>query len=367
MLTLAFILLALMAYIYLGYPLLVWMWASLAPRPIRRGSDQPPVSVLLPIHAGAQTVADKLSSLLAQDYPREQIEIRIYVDGADPETEALIRAVSADEDRIHLVVGAERKGKPAGLNRLVADAAGEILVLTDVRQPLEPGAIAALVATLGDPDVACVSGNRLVSTDVGAGMYWRYEQWIRRNEARARSMIGATGPLYALRRQDWLPIPQDIVLDDVYLPMSIRMKTRGRLVLADGARFTDVDMDDQRELERKVRALAGNYQLLARLPRLWIPLANPSWFATISHRILRLVAPWLLLALGVATTALLVEKPLRPEAVVLGVGHVVVYGAATLGRLAGPPGRLARSFVWMNAAAIWGLARYASGRLTVLW
>src|SRR6185503_16153548 len=150
------------------------------------------------------------------------------------------------------------------------------------------------------PRVACVSGNLVLRGAGGAGAYWRYENWIRDKEARFRGMVGVTGPIYAIRRADMAELPRGIILDDMWVPMRLRLAGR-RIVFAREAVALDDAFADAREYGRKVRTLAGNYQLFALLPRLLVPFANPSWFETFSHKLLRLVCPWALLVLLAAS------------------------------------------------------------------
>ena len=69
-----------------------------------------------------------------------------------------------------------------------------------------------------------VSGNLRILTgksqeEASIGLYWKYESWIRSNLSRCDSLLGATGPIYAFRRELACPLPADSLLDDVWLPM----------------------------------------------------------------------------------------------------------------------------------------------------
>ncbi len=119
----------------------------------------------------------------------------------------------------------ERGGKGAALNAGIPQSKNEILLLTDVRQVVAPDSLQALIDCFADPSVGAVSGELLIrggarhdETDIG--LYWRYESWIRNKLSAIDSIFGATGPLYALRRELAVPIPPDQLLDDVYLPLA---------------------------------------------------------------------------------------------------------------------------------------------------
>jgi biofilm PGA synthesis N-glycosyltransferase PgaC len=355
--------LALLAYTYAGYPLALWIATSFF-RSHRKqscgdGETRPMVSVFLSVHNGAAFLPKKIASLLSQDYPADRLEILIYSDGSTDDTVATARALSrtrAAGGRIHVIPVAERRGKPTGLNTLRAFAQGDLILLNDVRQPLERGAIRALADAMSDPAVGCATGNLIVEGKAGSGIYWRYENWIRHQESRFRGVVGMTGPIAMVRRADLASLPEDVILDDVWIPMQLALRGK-RVTFVPEAKAYDTAFDDQKEFRRKVRTLAGNYQIFARMPALVVPFKNPLWFETVSHKVLRLAAPWLLLALALASAG-------APS---LAIGQLAFYAAALLGVRAGRVGSVARTFVVLNAAAVAGLWGFATGRQRVTW
>jgi hypothetical protein len=170
-----------------------------------------------------------------------------------------------------------------------------------------------------------------------------------------------TGAIAMLRRADLAPLPRDLILDDVWIPMRLALAGK-RVALVDGARAFDVAFEDDREFRRKARTLSGNFQLFAYLPALLHPLENPIWFETFSHKLLRLAAPWLMLALGGLAVAGFGDGDALMG--VLLYGQVGFYLAALAGRRVGPLGALARTFVVLNAAAAVGLVRFLRRRVT---
>jgi cellulose synthase/poly-beta-1,6-N-acetylglucosamine synthase-like glycosyltransferase len=262
-------------------------------------------------------------------------------------------------------------GKAMALNQGVAAARGEVLVLTDARQPLLPGALGALVAALGDANVGAVSGE--IALPVGAGplgLYRRLDDQLRRWEAASGSAVGVTGCLWAMRRRHWTPLEPGAILDDLHQPLGI-VRQGLRVVVEPEARALDVAAPaGGRELERRVRTLAGNLQLVRLAPWVLSPWHNPIALRLLSHKLLRLFAP-LALATLLATTVLLVGS--SPVFALALVGQAFIYGLAVveparvdrgaLARLA----RFARAFVLLHLAA--GLAWWAllRGRTGALW
>jgi poly-beta-1,6-N-acetyl-D-glucosamine synthase len=176
-------------------------------------------------------------------------------------------------------------------------------VFADARQTFARSALRALVANFSDPGVGAVSGELILLDEQGreaadgVGLYWRYEKWLRAMESGIHSMMGATGAIYAIRRDLYRPLPENTILDDVMTPMSIVI--RGwRAVFDPSARaFDRVASAAAVEYTRKVRTLAGNYQLLALMPALLLPWRNPVAFQFVSHKAGRLLVPYCLAAL----------------------------------------------------------------------
>jgi poly-beta-1,6-N-acetyl-D-glucosamine synthase len=371
LLIIAAVALGVLLYTYAGYPVLIALLARLFPlRPKLDPAWTPSVSVCMTVYNGAAFVDRKIESLLAMDWPRERLEILVYSDGSSDDSDAKVRAWSARDPRVRLLRSDERAGKPTGLNRLHDAASGEVLFLTDVRQPVSRGALRGMAELLADAQVGCVSGNLVLEGTAGSGAYWRYEKFIRQQEARFRSLVGVSGSIALVRKADLGRLPADIILDDMWIPMRLRLQGR-RILFAAAALAHDVAFDDDREFGRKVRTLAGNYQLFAVMPLQLSPLHNPSWFEIVSHKLMRLVCPFAMAVLAAATwraAQVLDTSPLqRAVGAALVGGQGLFYFGALVGPRAGKLGSLARTFVVMNAAAVVGLWRFVAGRQRITW
>jgi cellulose synthase/poly-beta-1,6-N-acetylglucosamine synthase-like glycosyltransferase len=364
--------LILLAYTFAGYPIIVALMAWVFPRRYRTSTSyQPSVSVCMSVYDGARYLAAKLDSLLDLDYPSQKIEFLVYCDGCTDDSEQIVQRYQSRDLRVRLIRGAHRLGKPTALNRLARAALGEVLIMTDVRQPLDRKAVQALVQVLADPDIGCVSGNLELQGNAGSAAYWKYEKLIRSSEGRLGAMVGVSGSIYAIRKADFPELPSDVILDDVWVPLTVSLRHK-RVVFSPDAVAYDKAFDDGREFNRKVRTLAGNYQLLARMPEALVPFANPTWFPLYSHKLLRLVCPWLLVVLfvdtwygaTVAVPASLIEQALLRS---LALGQLFFYALAALGSRAGRFGTIARTFVMLNLAAVVGLWRYLRREQQVTW
>jgi cellulose synthase/poly-beta-1,6-N-acetylglucosamine synthase-like glycosyltransferase len=174
----------------------------------------------------------------------------------------------------------------------------------------------------------CERGESESSVADGVGLYWKYEKWLRRNESLVWSTLGATGAIYALRRRLWEPLPPETLLDDVLAPM--RAVLAGCRIVFDNRAlaFDRAAPDAAAESRRKVRTLAGNYQILALEPRLLVPFVNPVWLQYLSHKVGRLVVPWALLVMFASSAALAPASWLHAVVFVLQLGF---YALAAIG------------------------------------
>jgi poly-beta-1,6-N-acetyl-D-glucosamine synthase len=363
---------AVLAYAYVGYPALLFAWTALVARAPLSPRHEPAVSILVVVHNEAGRVEARLENLLALDYPRERIDIVLASDGSTDGT--LERARRFERAGVTIVAFPALRGKSAVLNELIPKARGEIVALADARQQFEAGALRALVAGFADPRVGAVSGELMLGDGTGSavgegvGFYWRYEKFIRLNESRVDSTVGATGAIYAIRRALFEPIPEDTLVDDVLIPM--RIVRRGyRVLFEPGARAYDQAASAGMEFARKVRTLAGNFQLFARERWLLNPFSNRLWLQTISHKGCRLLGPLCMASALAANVPLLVEPFYRWTI----AAQAVFYAAAAVGCLprGGEKRRLFVSvpyaFCLLNWAVVAGFCRLVTGRQRVTW
>ncbi|HOE28103.1 MAG: glycosyltransferase family 2 protein [Candidatus Aureabacteria bacterium] len=352
---------SLLAYAYLVYPLLVLLLARLFPRPVRAGDAAPSATVIVPALNEERVIEEKIENTLALDYPPGKVQLLVVSDGSTDRTAELARRYAGRG--VEVVEFPERRGKLAALLDALPRARGEILVFSDASGMLRPGALRAMAANFADPEVGGVCGwyrSPGLERSGGAGelLYWDYEFAIKRAQSRWATLLGATGAMYALRRSLFVAPPPDTINDDFVIPAL--MVARGhRMVLEEDAVVDDLDprMGDFRS---RVRVTAGNWQQLFYCRKL-LSLRRPRvCWQFLSHKILRLASPFLLLALCLSA---LVRAPAAAAAVFLAAA------ALALIRGTGPGGKLssaARKFLAGNAAALCGTAVYFTrgGRLS---
>lgn len=292
--------LAYVVYVIALYPLLLEWLARVREHPISRAVYTPAVSIILATHNGAAFLRAKLESIFALDYPRKLMEVIVVSDGSTDNTKEIADSYAG---RI-LFIDAPKIGKGPALNLGMAIASREIFVFTDVRQRLAADSLRLLMENFSDPTVGAVSAELQIQAGVSheeadIGAYWSYERSIRLKLSALDSIFGASGSYYAMRRELAVPIPANTLLDDMYLPLNAFFKGY-RLVVDPRAKMYDYPTDLAGEFPRKVRTLAGNYQILRRYPQLLGP-RNRLLGHFLSYKFGRLLLPFALLVCAISS------------------------------------------------------------------
>jgi cellulose synthase/poly-beta-1,6-N-acetylglucosamine synthase-like glycosyltransferase len=296
-------------YVYLGYPVVLALWRRIHARPVNKRYCEPTVTIVIAARNEKETIERKLQNCLALDYPRHKLQIIVSLDGPTDGSEFIVWKYAGRG--IEMVHSKEHAGKAAALNRALRRATGQIVVFADVRQMFRRNVIHELTKNFGDETVGAVSGELLLMngddqeayTDVG--LYWRYEKALRSMESQIHSMAGATGAIYAIRRELYEDLPEGTILDDVLTPLRILLKGKRTVFEPTAKAYDSVACCTQAEYGRKVRTLCGNYQLLVHLPQALLPWRNPILIQFLSHKVGRLLVPWALLMLFVTNLFLL--------------------------------------------------------------
>lgn len=368
-------------YAYIGYPLILALTVRLRPLRSRTAvaSSDVPVSVVVAAFNEEPRIGARVRELAALVAARPAGgEVIMVSDGSTDGTveearAAAVRAVAATEGRVAVRVLAREPnlGKAMALNQARAVASCPLLLFADARQTWADDAIDRLVAAFGDPSVGAVSGDLVVESApgvmAGVGLYWRFEKWLRRTESQFDSMVSVTGCISAVRRELFPAIPSGTILDDVYWPLAVAMEGY-RVTHEEKARAYDrLPERVSDEFRRKVRTLAGNLQLMVRMPAALLPWRNPVWWQFVSHRAMRLVVPWALLVLLVASAALegaFYRLALGCQLAFYALGLAGVYHPlASRSRLASA----VASFLVLNAAAWVAFWVWAKGSATQSW
>ena len=370
--------LGLLVYTYFGYPLYMFVRAKLSKNPVKKDDSYKPfVSIIMSAYNEEAYIGRKINNLLQSKYPQDKMEILIGSDGSRDRTNDILLRIS--DSRVKTFVFQKRMGKPSVLNDLVPKALGSVLIFCDVRQTFNEDAIGQLAANFADDKIGCVSGelifekgSRASRVSEGVGYYWEYEKMIRRNESAVHSMVGATGAIYAIRKNLYTVLPKETILDDVYTPLSIA-RLGYRCIWEEKARAYDRPaFTPSEEYRRKVRTLAGNYQIFNVFKDLLIPFRRAVSIPLISHKLLRCLAPFFMIAMFIANIFISGKAPYGFILICQIIFYTVAgLGAATYEREHKTALTKIASIVYMfcllNFTAIAGLYRFLSGKQNIAW
>lgn len=337
---------ALTTWVYAGYPLTLSALTAVRPRPRSRGRVRLPVSIVIAAHNEEPAIAAKVDNVLASIYPRELIEVVVASDGSTDRTVEEARRAGAD-----LVLDLPRIGKIAALNAAVEQAHGEILAFTDADCSFELETLTELTANFADPRVGGVSANEvtvapegIASVARGEGLYWRYEQLIKRLEDRVGSTVSASGRLYAVRRSLFRPSALTSGTDDFVISTQV-VRAGARLAFDERTRVVVERLeDDSAELDRKVRVMNRGLRAAFSLGADLLPHRTGGYgVQVLSHKILRRFVPFFLIVM-LGSSAALAGRRRRWLGVLLPQLSVYALAAA---------GWVGRNRSWGRAKPLW--------------
>lgn len=296
------------------YPVVIGLVALIARRRHEgsmRDAAHPHVTAVVATRADSASVRERVEDLLRSSYPESLLDVVVAYDARA--TDPIAGWTGESASRVRIVRGDGPGGKAAALNAGVRAAGGEVLVFADSGQRFGPDAIALLTEAVLRPNVGAASGRLELARGAKAPalplrLYWSLERWLRSREADVHSAVGVTGAIYAMRRELWTPLPDGLILDDLYVPM--RLVLRGhRIAYVEAARAYETrSTSDGNEYRRKVRTLTGVLQLCAWLPNTLMPLRNPVWAQFVTHKLLRLLTPYWLLVCAVWAASAIAQR-----------------------------------------------------------
>ena len=253
-------------YVYALFPVLVLLRGRFAPRAYARGSDTPPVSVVIAARNEEASIGRRIENLLSLDYPEDRLDVVVASDGSDDGTDEIVR--SFESARVELVAPG-RVGKPEALNAAVQAATGEVLVFSDANSVFRADAIRRLVAPLADPSVGGVAGNQVYlppdsgdASVVGEQQYWDLDRALKHAESDAGSVSGATGAIYAIRRSLFTPLRRDVSNDDLLESLCVVAQGTRLVFEPDAVAYEHVAETTRVTFERRVRVMVGGFRCL---------------------------------------------------------------------------------------------------------
>jgi cellulose synthase/poly-beta-1,6-N-acetylglucosamine synthase-like glycosyltransferase len=364
------------AYAYAGYPFIIWLFSRLfgrrPHRPELEEYELPRLSLVIAAYNEEAEIGRRLQNALELDYPADKLEIVIASDGSTDRTNSIVRKY--ERYGVRLIAFPHRRGKASVLNDVFPELSGDVVMLSDANTYTHSTAAARLAAWFREPGIGVVCG-RLVLTDPVSGrnvdsLYWKYETFLKKCEGRLGALVGSNGGIYAIRKSLFRGIPSTTIVDDFLIPLLAHKRNRCGIVYdREAVAMEETPARLSSEFHRRARIGAGGFQSIAWL----IDLLNPRYgwvsFTFWSHKVLRWLCPFALIA-ALFLNVLLIREPLFRA---LLVGQLGFYGVSLVAGLI--PARLrslrylrlGTMFTTMNAALLVGFFRCLSAGQSAAW
>jgi len=364
------------AYVYVGYPAMLWLLTRRRTfRPSRQSDMTPSLTLIISCYNEAAVIHDKLVNALSLDYPVEQLQILVVSDGSDDGTDEIVRTFA--DQGVQLIRQEGRLGKTMGLNLAMEQACGELVVFSDANAMYAPDALRMLVRHFADPAVGYAVGAALYTdSDTGASarsenLYWRYELAIKQMETRLHSVVGGDGAIYAIRRALWQPLQSKDINDFVNPLQIIALGYRGVFDL-EARCFEETAGHFEGEIARKERIVNRSIRGLMRVKVTMNPFRVGVFaWQVVSHKLLRWLIPVFLLVAAVGSLLLAMAGVLVFQWLAIFMVACLLLAAA--GMLVRDKNRLPGVvsvpyyFVMVNLYALRGILRALSGETQVTW
>jgi cellulose synthase/poly-beta-1,6-N-acetylglucosamine synthase-like glycosyltransferase len=291
----------LIAYVYAGYPLLLWLLTRRWSKGVYQGNITPSITVLISAYNEAQVIRAKLENTLALEYPRELLEVIVISDASTDGTDQIVESFA--HRGVKLLGMSQRGGKTVGLNAAIKQAQGDIVLFSDANILYEPDVAQRLVRNFAEHDVGCVTGNSCYAessnsaSHVQERSYWHYEQMIRAWESQLGSTVGGDGAIFAIRREFYEPLAPEAI-NDLVIPLQIVARGYRAVFEPEAIGFEPSAGDFGGEFRRKRRIVNRSWRGVLNVPKVLNPWATGLFAWQVwSHKMLRwLVFPMVLIA-----------------------------------------------------------------------
>ena len=368
-------------YNYIGYGLilaiLVKIRSPFHTHPTAGADFTPAVTLVIAAYNEEEFIRSKISNSLDLDYPADLFHILVVTDGSTDRTPDLVRGNS----RVILLHEGRRLGKTSAINRAMKHIQTPIVIFSDANTLLNRQAIRMIVQHYGNPQVGGVAGEKKVidsgnrgGSGAGEGLYWKYESWLKKLDARLFTIVGAAGELFSIRSELYEPVEPDVILDDFMI--SLRICAKGYRIAYEPNAYAmeTASVSMAEEQKRKIRICAGGFQSIFLLKGLLNPFRQPLLtFQYISHRVLRWTFAPLCLPVILFLNVILVAGGNGVIYLVSLIVQILFYGFALSGLYLAPRNRMNRLlqvpyyFLFMNIMVYLGFFRFLSRHQSSVW
>ncbi len=365
---------ALVFYVYAGYPLTVLILGKIFSVPRKQGEFEPKVTVLIAAYNEESVIAATVQNKLEQNYPADKIEVLIISDGSVDRTDEIVRAFN--DPRVRLLRQEPRAGKTSALNQAVPQARGDIIVFSDANSIYSPEALRHLVVNFSDSQVGYVTGKMIYANPdgslIGDGCsgYMKYENVLRAGETCISSVVGVDGGIDAVRKELYVHMNPD-QLPDFVLPLKV-VRQGFRVVYEPLAVLWEPSLKrSSDEYRMRVRVALRAFWALFDMRQLLSFRQNPLFAWQLwSHKVLRYLC-FIFLASALISNILLLNQEAFYQLTFL--IQIMGYLSALIMPLIERQGihsklvSFAHYFVLLNLASAHAFIKFLLGRKQVFW
>jgi len=347
--------------------------------------ELPIISILIAAFNEEEVISSKIESILESDYPGERMEILVGSDASTDSTNEVLERIQKTHQETHpethpevrIFLFKNRSGKPGVINRLVEEAEGEILVITDANVMLDRAALREMIRYFKQPGIGLVD-SRMINTRLKKDGISHQEKFYISREVRIKhnesliwgSMMGPFGGCYAVRKSLYRPVPDNFLVDDFYINMSVLQQGFRCISNIEAKVYEDVSNNLQAEFRRKKRISAGNFQNLSAFRSQLFSVQPGVALCFISHKIIRWFVPFLvIITLGTSITLgieMMIYRILALLQVMVLVIPLIDHFLRKF-KIHTIPLRFISHFVLMNMALLAGFIRYLGGIRSNVW
>ena len=365
---------AVVAYAYLGYLLLLILLSKIRPKPLLIQAWTPSVTVIIAAYNEQRDLAAKLENTLAIDYPKSHLEIIVTSDCSSDRTDEIAREFAPRGVRLHRQQ--VRLGKTAAQNAAVLQANGEIIVFSDATTHYQPDVLSLMMPAFADKSVGCVTG-RVIYRDVkessvgtGTQSYWNYEFLLKQHESNVCSLIGVCGCMYAVRKSAYVPLYNDACSDFTIATTMVEQGLRA-VYVPEAVCMEQPNRQADRELATRVRIISQTFADLWRNRSVLNPFRTGFYSVQLwSHKILRYLVPVFLIAIFISSGFLAARNAFYAAIFALQVAfYLVALVSALLEKIGWNVRLLAlpQYFVITNLASLIAFVKFISGESYTRW
>ncbi len=271
----------------------------------------PVISIIMAAYNEESVIEEKIRSIYKNEYPADKMEILIGSDNSSDNTNAICQRIADESPNLHFTAFTKRQGKISIVNQLEAQAKGDILILTDANVMFDNDTVFELIRYFRDEQIGLVD-SRMINTglkkegiSIQEKSYISREVLIKHREGLLwGSMMGPFGGCYAIKKSLYRSVPLNFLVDDFFICMNVIKQGKHAINNLDAKVFEDVSNNLGDEFRRKIRIATGDFQNLRHFSSMLWPPWSGTAFAFWSHKALRWLGPFFLIAIIISLSIL---------------------------------------------------------------